>query len=264
MLKHYTEEYAPSVDNFEVIFVEKAFSIPVVSIWGNPLKITPYMIGDEDKPTTKQVVNYSFKCDALVESPSKKKYILEHKSAAQFNSKRSWLAMDEQCGSYPWAIQTVMPDVRVEGVLYNSLMKQAPKPLKQLKNGGFSQDKRQLTTYKLARKQLNDAGVLIEAYADYLEFLQDREARENPFFRREVVKRNQQELAKQEHMIKLEAMEMLKPDVLIYRNPGPFTCNFCPFFDPCVMKYEGGDYEFILQTLYRKKEEGIELDRARS
>lgn len=246
MLRHYCNYYAPANDNFTVLFVEREYNFDI-GTYCKSHGFTP-MDGCEFGCTSEDV-QYSFRIDGIVRDTYKRWWLLEHKTARTINRNRKWLAMDEQVGSYIAVVQMV-EGIQIEGVIYNTLAKNAPKPLRRLKNGTFSVDKSQLTTYDIARKELVEAGV----EPMYREFLEALKERDDPFFHRELVRRNPKEIQLQWQAILGEVEEMLNPNLLITRNPGPFTCNFCSFYDPCVAKYEGSDFELILKSLYQERQ----------
>lgn len=241
MLDHYFS-WCSTQDDFEVVFVEKELLAPV----------TPKDKRGQDAPVLFPV-HYSFKPDGLVIDPQGRYWLLEHKTAIQILDSYEWLALDEQIGSYIWGIQKVM-GITIEGVIYNVLRKKTPMPLRELKSGHFSVNKQQDTTYEYASNQLRheyENGVIPEMYQEFLDHLIQKG---NRFFKREYCRRNPREIESQENQIYLEASEMINP--AIYRNPSRFNCTGCSFLQPCIAKWEGADYEFIIEALYRKRKEG--------
>lgn len=224
MLDHYGE-WATKNDDFEVIWVERHYEVEIPGV----------------------EVPYSFKPDGLIRDRQGRYWILEHKSADKLPDNTDYLLLDDQCGKYIWALWKA-EGIHVEGVLYSMARKKLPTPLKVLKNGLLSQDKRILTTFDYAGRQiLEHFGTIPEDYADYLENLRNKE---NPFFYRENVRRNARELDFIQMSVVAEAREMLDPNVAIYRNPNRFNCSSCAFVGPCIMQAEGGDVEPTLEGNY--------------
>lgn len=168
--------------------------------------------------------------------------------------------MDDQVGSYLWAlmqteeIQEVLAQYGqkyIEGVFYNSLRKKAPVQLRELKNGGFSVNKMQDTTFDVALAQLRaeyGQGRIPSKYHDYLKYLRD--VKPNNFIKREFVRRNQHEIKMIGESMRYEVLEMVN-NPYIYRSPSRINCSGCPFVAPCLQKWEGGDYEGTLAMNYQ-------------
>lgn len=231
MLQHYFS-WAPQHDNFTPIFVEVEFEVEIPGTFPN------YIV-------------YQGRIDMIVEDELGHYWIVDHKTAQQFQG-TDWLALDDQCSSYAWAIQKQL-GLDVYGVIYNQIRKKAPKPPQILKSGALSMNKQQDTTYDLFMQAINDGGYNKEAYEDFLSFL-----RANPkeFIRRPRVTYTPKQLQLVERRIQDEAFTMLN-NPAIYPTPSPFNCNGCSFFRPCLAKQEGSDENLILEELYqiRKKED---------
>ena len=52
-----------------------------------------------------------------------------------------------------------------------------------------------------------------------------------------------------------EMKTMDAPEFHVYPQPGVMKCNMCEFRGPCLEYSHGGDYEFMLKTLYSAREE---------
>lgn len=234
MLEHYAA-YAPTVDDFEVLWVERTFKVDVPGV---------------DAP-------YSLTPDAVVKDRHGRVWIMEHKTADKLpGDNTDYLLMDEQCGAYILGLK-LATGIEAEGVIYNIARKKLPTPMKVLKGGHLSTDKRYLTTYDYATKQIEEhygdsASVLMEMYAEYLEYLKGKGM--DDFFFRMPVRRSKQEIAYLEKSIAIESAEMLNPELPIYRNPSKFTCGSCAFTGPCLAMYEGGDWELMLKGNYEVKD----------
>lgn len=235
MLHNYCVDFASKEDNFDVQWVERQYKVSIFEFDGTE-------------------VVYSFKCDGLVKDPYGRYFILEHKTAQSIFTNREWLQMDDQIGSYIYFLQQVL-DIPIEGVIYNTLRKKAPKPLRELKSGSLSRDKSQDTTYDIAARNLRNryGGTIPTEYKEFLEYLL---AQGNTFFHRDIVRRNTKEIEKLGEEILAEAKMMVDPDTIITRTPSPFTCNRCPFVAPCIAKYEDSDWEFMLEGNYQRRTHG--------
>jgi hypothetical protein len=165
--------------------------------------------------------------------------------------------MDEQCGSYCWAIQQML-GIKVEGVIYNELFKAVPHKPRLLQKGTLSVDKSQNTTLELYMEAIQEVGQDPAQYRDMLNFLEDQG---NKFFRRVQVHRNQTELLNLQDRICLEAIDMLN-DPSIYANPTRVNCSGCMFRTPCLTMQDGSDTGWILNQNYHKRTKNEEQETA--
>lgn len=174
-------------------------------------------------------------------------WIIDHKTAKQFSDVQ-WLWLDDQCGSYAWAIQEKL-GLEVRGVIYNQLRKSPPHPPRMLKSGAFSVAKNQDTSFEVYLRTLREHGIDPHYYRDFLLYL-----KQNPkeYVRRTKVNYTQKKLELIGKRIQKEAKEMIN-DPAIYPTPSQMNCNGCRFFAPCVAKQEGSDYETILHENYIRR-----------
>lgn len=171
-----------------------------------------------------------------------KDYIVTHNTAAQFGQQEH-LELDQQCGSYVWALWKIL-GLNIAGVIYSEHRKKVPKPPTVLKNGALSKAKNQGTSYDLYVQALDEGGYDTRAYEEFLHYLKTTDS--VSYFRRETVHRSTDELAQLERNISLEAIDMLG-DPSIYPNPSRWNCNGCVFRTPCLLVQEGGDWEWHLK-----------------
>lgn len=235
--------FAQVDDDFEVLWIERDFNIPIPGLERFPENTV--------RELAYQVL-YSFRTDGLVKDEHGRLWILEHKTTSRFPGSTDYLLTDDQVGSYIWALEQVL-GIKIEGVIYNWVRKAIPKPLKRLKNGTFSVDKSQDTTLHLALSALAEDYDINDLPQKYQDFIDHLKTKENNFVRRERVRRNRKEIQMIGEMLQYEVREMLN-DPVIYRTPGAFNCNGCPFFAPCVVRWEGGDYKSILEQMFKKRE----------
>lgn len=237
MLRGYAE-WANQKDAFKPLYVEIEFEVPV------PDPILPQRQFQVDGLP----VFYQGRIDMLVED-DEGYWIVDHKTAATFKEKEAYLMLDQQCGSYIWALQEQM-GIKVEGVIYNELRKEIPHEPKVLKSGMLSVDRRQLTTAELFGKKAAELGQDPEHYGEYFNWLKEQP---NKYFRRQPVTRSQAELKQLGNNISREAWDMLTSPY-IYPNPGEYKCQGCAFRAPCLARQAGQDYDEMLQDthLYRR------------
>ena len=255
MLKHYFT-WAPEMDkDLTPVKVEVEFEVPVPC---TPEQLEQLKAGPRWRSTGGELhyrtnavatgadnwvpVVYQGRIDLLFQDKWGYYWIVDHKTAAQFGSV-DYLDLDEQCGSYCWAMQKML-GLPIQGVIYNRLLKSVPKPPQELVRGGFSQNKQQKTTYAIYKKTLEENNEPYAPYADFLEYLK---AQPNSFFARHQVHRNQTELQNLERQIVMEAIEMLD-DPWIYPNPGMFNCMGCAYRIPCLAVNDGSDLTYIMEN----------------
>lgn len=238
--------WATEYDRFTPLAVELEFEVPIPAPHGTSLP-APFGSNGEHLFYRGEHVMYQGRIDLLVQDEWGAYWICDHKTAGKLED-TDFLARDEQCGSYAWAIQEML-GFKINGVLYNELWKQLPHPPKQLKSGKFSVDKSQNTTLKIFQETVAQHGQDVVEYADFVEWLT---ANEKPYFRRTQVHRSQRELQLLGEQIALEAVDMLNGPS-IYPNPDRFTCGRCAFQAPCLARMDGSDSEWLLKEIAHKR-----------
>lgn len=277
MLNHY-DQWAPSAKEkyadrrLKFLATEISFNLPMPSPSGRP----------------SSRIRLAGRFDGLVQHKDTGLFWLFETKTTRDLRDLSWVGNDIQAGVYIWAAQQMF-DVPIQGVLYNFLLKKAPRIPRPLKRGGYSIAKNELaaTTFELLLEQLSDdaanaAGIdfipavgynitkeefeklptdvgnfflqrrgYIKQYREQLQFLKDRG---NTFFRREEFRRTQRELKVLMAEVHHIGLEMVRPSTWMYANPGFFTCNMCSFQDPCRLKNAGGQFKIVLEYEYRPRQ----------
>lgn len=218
-------EWAPARDQFTPLHVELEFEVPITDL----------------------DAVYQGRIDLLIEDHDGRYWIVDHKTCKSMDSSTEYLDMDEQCGSYAWALQEKL-GIQIAGVIYNELLKTVPSPPTVLKSGKLSVDKKQHTTLDLYLTTLREHGYDAATYQEMLDHLASQPDR---YFRRTQVLRSQRELQLLGERIAAETAEMMNPEISIYPNPNKFTCSRCEFKQPCLAKMEGSDYQWLLNQLYK-------------
>ena len=241
------------IDNFTPTHIEVDFEVPIIDDAGNEMLCMCHG----------WPVMYQGRLDGIVQDSFGWYWILEHKTAAQLADTQH-LQLDEQTGSYAWAVQQML-GIRVQGVIYNEAVKKVAHPPLELmstrQGRNFSVNKQQDTTYELALTTLTKAGEDLDLYDDFLTYLK---LQGNKFYRRTQVHRNIHELQDQGRRIYWEAREMLDPGTVPYPNPSRFNCMMCSFRQPCIAMNDGSDYEFLLEEDYRiRTKDEVDARRAR-
>lgn len=219
----------------KVIETETSFRLPILDL--------------EGKETG---AYYAGRIDGIVEDEYGMYWLLEHKTAAGFESGK--LPLDEQCGAYIWAAQQIY-GVKLEGVIYNVIKKKLPRYPELLKKGGLSVNKAIDTTYDVYMLALEDhyGSAELIPMAQYAEILQTLQDKGNTFFLREKVYRSQAEIEDIGRRIFHEYSEMIRPDLHCYPNPTRDCGWDCDFRSVCLAMNDGSDYQYILRSLFRKR-----------
>jgi len=278
MLRYYYREQLPkNPDGFRPVRVEISFEVPIndpetgeqlmckcnpcwerfYSLHANePEFQTTFAAHGKDK-WVGLPVTYAGRIDALGEDDYGDYWIVDWKTARALSEDEEFLQLDDQIGSYVWALRKVL-GLPVRGFIYHEQKKgfpQAPKMNKVNRLGcWFSVSKNQDTdyeTYLKTVKKEDPEAYESGAYDEFLDWLK----REGPaFYRRHVVFKNDHELTEIEKNIAYEAMDMIDPATRIYPNAGRFACKFCAFRQPCIGQNRGEEFSYTLRTLFKQEE----------
>ena len=232
---------------YEVVSMEQEFDVPLPEggVMGAPA--SPYHL--------------SGRFDGVVrDKATGKLYLLEFKTTANMRS-TMWVTKYPQATAYTWAASQLFGQP-LEGILYRFLVKAAPCDLRVLASGKYSQDKSQKTTYEWVLGQLRQVA---SAYANPAEklsqlMLENHEilnylsmVDENPFFMEIKVNRTPEQIQEFMYGLYSDAQLMADPNLPCYSMSG-IHCGYCPFKDACGKKDMGGDYQFLLDTLFTNRE----------
>jgi len=177
--------------------------------------------------------------------------VVDHKSAASAPSMGRELDLDDQLTGYAyvyWRLTGELP----ESIIYNVLVKKAPKPPEILKNGTPSKAKGQQTTFGLYLEALDERDLDPAPYAEVLAALQAEGW--SRYFVRESVTRNLAQIESYERHLYYEYRDMV--DVVehpekAYPSPSPMTCGRCPYAGVCMSMDDGGDYESLISAKFK-------------
>ena len=246
MLRHYFDYvYKHNMDRFTPVAVELGFQ---VDLW-TPEEIATMF------PKLPQGTRVVFKgrIDLLLLDEWGEYWIWDHKTTARLKDTMPFLELDEQLGSYNWALQ-IKNGIKIAGNIYSETLKAYPKPLTLNKSRRlgclYSVSKSTAsTTYEIALAQLKEAGEDLEPYKEFLHWLKE----EGPqFVQRTPVYRNQHELADIGNRIRMEVQDMLN-DPHIYPNPDMFKCGYCESRQVCIAMNDGSDVDFITKEYFIKE-----------
>lgn len=180
----------------------------------------------------------------------------DYKTAKEFDELN--LQTNPQSAAYNWSMDLYYTRLgyTVDGIVWQQHRKRVPDMPRLVGVGtakeGFSQDKRQMTTYQLYKRALKEHyGTIPEAYLGFLAELGNRQdERGDAFVRRETLRLNEDMRRAEERKIVQEVLEMLDPDLPLYPNP-TIQCSYdCPFKAPCIALDDGSDYQHLLDSEY--------------
>jgi hypothetical protein len=203
-------------------------------------------------------VVYAGRIDMLAVDNEGKYWIFDWKTAARISEDDEFLYLDDQIGSYVWALRKL--GLNVQGFVYHEEKKGFPQPPKrniQPRLGcWFSVNKMQDTDYRtfLQTVMTEDRTAYEEGrYDNFLEFLKNEGI---IFYKRHQIHKSDYECQQMEYNIGQEALEMLELEgrIRVYPSPGRFGCRNCAFRQPCMEQNGGGDYQYMLDTLFERRE----------
>jgi len=270
MLRYLASSIAPQEEEkWTPVEVEVEFMVPIPHpetnvhmVCGCKICYEKWMLSDEGKRQhalgqlwTGLPVVYAGRIDCLMKDEYGDLWIVDWKTAAQIDSSLTFLDLDDQVGSYPWALWSI--GMRVRGFIWAQQKKGFPQPPKQNKTTRlgrkFSVAVGQDTdyeTYKDTVSKQDTAAYEEGLYDQFLVFLKNENIK---FFHREPIMKTEEEFLQLQKNLGQEVLDMLREDLYLYPSPGRFSCDRCTFLVPCVEQTRGGDYLYAIETLFEKK-----------
>ena len=198
-------------------------------------------------------INYIGTIDLLIKDADGKHWIVDHKTTSNLDIYDKNSDMDRQISRYWWSIERCM-DIKIEGFIYNIILKDFPVSPKVLKSGQLSKDKSQKTTKEMYLDAIRLNKLNIDDYADFLQFL-DEQPKE--FFRRIKVERNISEMraAIDELTDVIHDIRDKHRNGRWYRNITKDCSWDCPFKALCVAEMDGSNADHIRHELFTVKED---------
>ncbi len=275
MLLYYFTKVSPQLDvGWKPLHVEIGFAVPIPNpetgdkyIWckcdecWDKVKAKVNIPGSASNVIRNEEwqglpVVYAGRLDMLAEDQNGNYWIFDWKTARNVSTDTEFLYLDDQIGSYVWALRFLGLNIR--GFVYHEQRKGFPQPPKQ------NQARRKGCLFSVAKNQDVDYVTYLNTirehdfdawqegcYDDMLTFLQNDGV---VYFARHQIAKSEDEIKSIEYNIGLEALDMLDPKLRIYPSAGRFGCNFCAFRQPCMEKNAGSDYQYALDTLFERRE----------
>ena len=289
MIEYYCNDIAPVVDQgWTPLKVEVEFIVPIQNpdtgeyLFCHCVRCKKTIdewferIGGWDNATSEQVEYYHMlivrglvvalagRIDLLAEDKHGQYWIVDWKTAARLargdssgQDRDEFLELDDQIGSYVMALRRKL-GINVRGFVYVELKKAYPQPParnKVIRLGcAYSKNKQQpcdYDTYLKTVKENDTEAYEAGFYDDILEHLKNEGER---FHGRYQIVKTEEELYEIERNLFYEAADMIDPGLRIYPSAGRFNCGFCAFRQPCLEKNRQGDYKYMLDTLFEKRD----------
>lgn len=210
------------------------------------------------------VVTLAGRIDMLAEDPNGNIWIVDWKTTARLargdasgQDRDEFLDLDDQIGSYVMALRRKL-GIDVKGFVYVELKKAFPQPPQrnvQIRQGRmYSVNKQQAVdydTYVACIKEHDLEAYEAGLYDEFLDYLRG----EGPQFHgRYQIAKLDEELEEIERNLYWEAQEMCNPNLQLYPNAGRFNCATCAFRQPCLEKNRQGDWQYMLDSLFDRRE----------
>lgn len=176
-----------------------------------------------------------------------KLWILDHKTTKQFAT--SFLELDEQSTAYMWLGRKVFKEP-IAGVIYNQLKKVQPQDTPINSNGMVTRDLSKLSRVSPWRYENALKGDGLMEDKKYLRTLEKKkQPLAHPFFRREFLSRNEQELETFESFLPVIIERMRDASEVTSAYPAPtFLCSWCDYLSLCKMLNEGASVDEVKEA----------------
>ena len=283
MLTYYFTSVAPKIDKgWTPVKVEIGFMVPIANpdtgadviwcrcpnCWAKWKTKNPDVVGDGfieidilDKMPDELIwpglpVVYAGRLDMLAVDENGNYWIFDWKTAAQLSQRTDFLYLDDQIGSYNWALMKL--GVNVKGFVYHEQRKSFPQPPKQNASRRlgrlFTVSKSEPLEYELYLATIKEQDTKAwqdGLYDDMLRYLQDDNV---AYYARYQIAKSVPELVEIETNIGKEALDMIDPNLRVYPSPSRFGCSWCAYQSPCMEQNAQGDYRYALDTMFEQRE----------
>lgn len=269
ILKYYKEVIEPSERDFEPLYTEQSFVLPIADPKTKRYltctcakcisKINAYW-SDNDidgRPPISLPVVIEGKIDLVLKYSNGKVWVRDWKNIANFTENMEWLENDLQLNIYLWALWCF--GLAIGGFEYFEQRKsfpKAPEPLARRYKG------RLYSTSKTGDYEVNSytAVVMMEdseaydagLYDEYIQWLEE----EGPKFHKltRVTKTERAMEAIHDIVLKTAKKIIATTPLDIAPSPTKFNCLYCDFRQPCIERMNGADYPSMIDMLFDKKE----------
>lgn len=225
MIRLYAD-YAAKNDKFKVISMEEEFNLPIIDPTGN----------------IHENLRFMGKVDAIA-ILNNCHFLVEHKTMSRLERDYWWPHLN-QIDAYTYAMQRKM-GVKFYGAIFNVLVKKLPSKPKLLKGGKRISKTLGDTTEELFTRVVEEYGLNVD---DYLDILTSIRAKGNPFVKREMIFRNEDNIKETE--LKIWHAMQRKINLGFFPKNKTDKCNYmCGYKDLCI-----DDQQLIRDALYYVRE----------
>lgn len=181
--------------------------------------------------------------------------IIDHKTTSGgIISRGAMLDIDEQMTGYAWGYWTMHHHQKmIDYIVYDTLMKKIPAPIRLLKSGKLSTAKDQDTTKAILVATVKYYNDDIDRFYELLSVLEEKGW--DNFFKREASPRNEAQLENYEERVNIifdEMRQAIEDPRKAYPSPGPIKCPHCPFFQTCSAREMGEDYTYLINQDFKQ------------
>ena len=244
MLTYYVSEWLPLRKPFKTFWLDGEPQVEIEIILN-----LPQLSKELGYP-----VVYSMRLDRVVEDDLGRLWIMDYKTAKQFDVNK--LETDPQVSAYCWGAE-IYYGRPIEGMVYLQMKKELIGDPRILKNGDISSDKQQNTNFYRYQEMLKfkygleEVPIKNQECLDYL-IAQESELGDS-IIRYDLIRRNAYCRKKEYDLIRMETLEMLNANLPIYINPTMNCYRDCSFRSVCLAQNDGLDWEFILNENYQQR-----------
>ncbi|MNW42656.1 PD-(D/E)XK nuclease superfamily protein [compost metagenome] len=213
----------------------------LASVPGGGLDASLVLDMDSRVYVSKQPTYYHGTLDRVVRDRAGRWWIMDWKTAKSADTNK--LDTDDQISAYLWAAEQWFGRP-IHGFMYVQLTKELAKPPKMLNNGQMSVDKKQKTSWALAKAQIEKLYGNVRAapmkIIDFLDYLASLETPEGDrYVRWDAVTRSKEEKISTYNHIMGEMELMTNPHLYLFPNFTRDCIWDCPFRDACMMMDNG-------------------------
>lgn len=242
---------------FRPVKVEVEFDVPITNRFGVVLRCYNSPACGQAHPNGVEVT-HGGRVDIIVEDIIYGGYWAgDWKTAKDLRATQDMLEFDDQICTYCWALRHKL-QIDIRGFFYFEIRKAFPEPPKRLsrvtKGCAFSQDKRMPTTAEIYEATVaeHDSSAYMNGFYDpFLEWLNTSKdaAKFHQYFK---IPKTDTELKNIGINVAEEAADMVDNGLRIYPSVGRFSCPSCAYKAPCQSRFNDSDYQYTLDTMYRK------------
>jgi hypothetical protein len=256
LLEHYFA-WAADLDEFDSLLADDEFWAPVP----DPADPTKGLVTADGRP-----IRYLGRVDVLVAELDDENWLVEHRLVDGDFADPATLLVDQDAAAHIWALEYSYPHIRISGTIYNELRLDTAADTRRVAPGSEGRDRRDMTTgrHTAPRRDFSTPfgeqpfGLMPEGTAppappDRPDVTEITASDGDAVFRRSRVRRSRASIARAAQRLSTLTLELGRPGLGVYPNPGPHVCPDCTFRAPCVAATEGRDPAPVLAAGYRRR-----------